>query len=116
MIDKQIHELVRRLNSKNPAHSAAARMLLIALQERAVGPLIDELYAGVTDAQGTVILNMLAEIGGPEAMETLRSVFEYEVGRPALQAAAARGLQRNVHNLSLDEVEAVSLFLADLNA
>lgn len=115
MIDQQIRELVRRLNHKSPAHSAAARMLLVALQEKAVGPLIDELYAGVSDAQGIVILDMLAEIGGPEAMEVLRSIFTHETQRPALQTAAARGLRHNVHNLSLSEVEAVSLFLVELD-
>lgn len=116
MSSTQINQLVRRLNSESPAQRAAARMLLLALQERAVTPLIDELYAGVTDRQGIAILEMLAEIGGYEALEVLRSIFAYEDGRPALQVAAAQGLRRNVHNLSLEEVESVSIFLEELRA
>jgi HEAT repeat protein len=105
-------KLVAQLTQGHPAQRMAAHFILIALQEQAVEPLIDELYAGVSDQQGAAIIKVLAEIGGPDALMTLRDVFERAGERPALQQAAALGLLRNVDNLSPDERDHVAAFLA----
>lgn len=84
---------------------------IIALDEDAIHPLVDEFYAGVTDAQGVAILDIVAEIGGPDAMSMLRNVFHFEDSRHKLQYAAAKGLLLNLYNLSPHERDEVHRFL-----
>lgn len=111
MVDYQ--ELVQLLGSEDEMNRQAARMILLALQEAAVNPLGDQLYAGVTDAQGVGILNVVAEIGGPDAMAMLRTVFQFGDERPKLQLTAAEGLLRNQANLSPEEIAGITLFVAE---
>lgn len=107
------HELVEYLGSGDVVKYNAAKVILLALQENAVNPLGDEFYAGVTEAQGIGILQVVADIGGPDAMAMLRNVFEFERERPALRFTAAEGLMQNRHNLSPDEETHVAFFLAN---
>lgn len=112
MSEVNFAQLVKELVDDNPIVQQAARMILMALDEDAIDPLIDEFYAGVTDAQGDAILKIMAEIGGPDAMSTLRNVFHFEDTRLVLKRAAANGLLHNSENLSHDELEEVALFIA----
>lgn len=112
MADINFPQLVKQLADDNSIVHQAARMILLALDEDVVDPLIDEFYAGVTDPQGIAILEIMAEIGGPDAMATLRNVFHFEETRMTLKRAAANGLLQNSSNLSQDEVEEVALFIA----
>jgi len=106
-------ELVQFLGSGDIMKIQAATMILIALQEEAINPLGDQLYAGVTDEQGVGILRVVSEIGGPDALAMLRNIFEFESSRPLLQLAAAEGLFRNKDSLSDDEMTRVTVFLAN---
>lgn len=106
-------KLFQQLTQGHPAQRMAAHFILVALQEQAVEPLVDELYAGVTDEQGEAIIKVLAEIGGPDALMTLRDVYAQAGARPALQKAAALGLLRNVDNLSPHERDELAAYLAN---
>lgn len=105
--------LIGELISSNVLNRSAARMILLSLQESAVNPLGDAFYAGVNDAQGAAILDVVAEIGGPDALAMLRNVFDFEDHRPDLQVCAAMGLLENYQNLSVDEIWHVKNFLRD---
>lgn len=107
-----IAKLVDQLVDESSLNQQAAKMILLALGEDAVNPLIDEFYAGVNDAQGVAILNVIADIGGPDAMSTLRSVFHFEDSRLKLKMAAANGLLHNSISLSQDELEEVASYIA----
>jgi len=112
MSDINFPQLVKQLADENPLIHQAARMIILSLDEMAVDPLIDEFYAGVTDSEGVAILNIMAEIGGPDAMSTLRNVFHFEETRVALKRAAANGLLKNSGNLSQNELEEIALYIA----
>jgi len=106
-------QLVKQLVDSDPATRQSARTTLLEMDENAIDPLIDQFYAGVTDAEGVAILQIMAEIGGPDALSTLRNVFYFEDTRPILQRCAANGLLHNRIALSHKELEEVKLFLAD---
>jgi hypothetical protein len=106
-------ELVQRYISGQPIHQIAARMILLAVQEEAVEALADAYYAGVNEAQAGMILGVLGEIGGFEALNILRDVFQYEPN-PKLKLNAAEGLIRNAGVLSFDEKLALKNFLESL--
>jgi hypothetical protein len=84
----------------------AARTLLFAMDEAAVEPLIAEFYAGVDDATGVAILDILGEIGGPDALATLWNVYHFEEKQVFIESAV-RGLMRN--RLNLDQAETKEL-------
>jgi hypothetical protein len=93
--------------------SQATRQTLLAYQEDAIVPLSNTFFAGVDDALGTLILQLMAEIGGFEAMATLMNVFVFETQRPVLQRIAVQGLWANQDNLSPKERADVEAFLAN---
>lgn len=103
--------LVRHLVDDDIEVRQSAYDTLITLDEDAIHPLIDEWHAGVTDAWGIAILDVVAEIGGPDAMSMLRNVFHFEESRYKLQYAAAKGLLLNLYNLSPHERDEVQRFL-----
>ncbi len=82
---------------------AEARAALLALDEDAVNPLIDAFHAGVSEAGGLAIIDLVAEIGGPDALTLLRYVYHFEA-RPAWKTAARRGLLLNRSNLDASEL------------
>lgn len=106
-------ELVQRFISGQPIHQMAARMILLAVQEEAVEALADAYYAGVTEAQAGMILAVLGEIGGYEAVNILRDVFQYEPNAK-LKLNAAEGLIRNAATLSFEEKLALKDYLESL--
>jgi hypothetical protein len=108
-------ELVQRFLSGQPIHQIAARMILLAVQEEAVEALADAYYAGLNETQARQILAVLGEIGGYEALNILRDVFQYEP-KLILRLAAAEGLIRNAAVLSFDEKLALKDFLESLGS
>jgi hypothetical protein len=105
-------ELVQQLLSKDTNQQMTARQTLFSLEEDAVSGLLDEYYAGVNEAQGLAILDILAQISGYEALNALRSLLFFDLSTPAaFRTAAAQGLLLNRDNLSPDEVEKVTNFL-----
>ncbi|MGJ3239753.1 MAG: hypothetical protein ACFE0Q_13665 [Anaerolineae bacterium] len=105
------HSLVERFLIAEPIHRMAARMILIALDEDAVEPLIDAYFAGVTDQQGIAILDLLADIGGYDALNVMRDIIKHQKDRPPLRVAAVQGLLRNADNLSSKEVRILKRFI-----
>lgn len=98
--------LIKQLLNDNPDEAVSARQTLLALDEDNVNPLLDEFYAGVNETQGITILDMLAEIGGYEALNALRSICFFDLStRPQFRKVAAKGLLLNSDNLSPDEHE-----------
>jgi hypothetical protein len=84
----------------------------MALQEDAVEALADAYFAGVNDEQGIAILDLLADIGGYEALNIMRDIVKHETKRLKLRIAAAYGLLRNEDNLSNREVKLLKRFIA----
>ena len=109
-------KLVKQLVSDDEAEQTTAKKVLFELDEDAVSPLLDEFYAGVNDAQGTAILDVLAHIGGYEALNALRSILFFDLSmRPAFRKAAAHGLLYNAAFLSSDEHEKITAHLDTLD-
>lgn len=104
--------LVERFLIAEPIHRIAARMILMALQEDAIEPLADAYYAGVNDEHGIAILDLMADIGGYEALNIMRDIIKHETKRRKLRVAAAQGLIRNEDALSKKEVKALKRFLS----
>lgn len=104
MSQPDFREVIKQLVSTNTDEKEQAQQILFALDEDAVSPLLDEYYAGVNEAQGSAILSLLADIGGYEALNALRSICFFDLSTPLqLRKAAARGLLSNSGNLSPDE-------------
>jgi hypothetical protein len=101
------HQLIKHLASMNAAKRGAARMILLAMEEDAVEPLVAHYYAGATHAEAVAILTTLGEIGGPDALCTLRSVYD----KAALKLVAALALLNNKQALSFDEYQQIQLFV-----
>lgn len=78
-----------------------ARVMLLAMDEDAVTALADAFYAGVNEAQGVVLLDVVAEIGGPEALQLLEDVYQ-NPSKPVWERWAALGLARNFREDVLD--------------
>lgn len=110
MASYDFHRLALQLVSEHEGEKAAALRLLYELDEAAVDPLTDVFYGGVSEAVGRAIIGVLAEIGGPDALLTLRDIYHYEE-RTALRRDAARGLLHNRHALSPGEVAALLTYL-----
>ena len=77
MSEPDYAQLAKQLVHENSEVRECAKTNLMELDEMAVDPLLDEFYAGVTDVQGIAILDVIAEIGGPDAMPTLRNIFHF---------------------------------------
>jgi hypothetical protein len=96
--------LLRQLTSSDLTEQHDARQALLAMDEDTVDPLIAEFYAGVNEAVGVVILDLVGEIGGPDALLLLKNVY-YDPGqRPAWREASRNGLLHNRDNLNPDEL------------
>ncbi len=87
-------QLLRELAGNDPAAQLRARQTLLALDEQAVSPLVDAFYAGVNEAQGLALLDVVTEIGGPEAQTLLTDIVFDSSARPAFRHKAALGLAR----------------------
>lgn len=104
-------KLIQQLASTNPSERSAARMILLAMEEDAVEPLITQYYAGVAHAEAIAILTILGHIGGPDALMTLRTVYQFEDDKNTTKLAAALALLHNKHVLSADELTDISTFV-----
>ncbi len=107
MSSDNLPALIRQLTSADAAEREAARNALLALDEDAVDPLIAEFHAGVSDAMGAAIIDVVGEIGGPDALTLLRYVFHFEEHRPLCHAAAIKALRYNAHSLDQSERDAL---------
>jgi len=99
--------LIQQLASPDAAQREAARTALLSLDEEAVDPLIAEFHAGVSDAMGAIIIELVGEIGGPDALTLLRYVFNFEEHRPQCHAAAVKAMHYNAHSLDQSERDAL---------
>ncbi len=78
------------------AGDEVARAEIYALDEEAITPLIDEFYAGVNEATGLIIIEILSDIGGFEARMLLEDVvhlsarYLYETWRLAARLGLAQ--------------------------
>lgn len=89
-----IRRLLDQITGGSSQERTAAWLIFLHLGYDAVQPLADELYTGVDEATGVVILDLLGEIGGSDAQMVLQDILNAG-GRDALVQAAARGLARN---------------------
>lgn len=91
-----IYALVQQLVSDDAAAREQARSVLVALDEMVVSSLIDLFYAGLSEAAGLVVIELVAEIGGFEARSLLEDVAHLSShGRESWRGAARQGLARN---------------------
>lgn len=103
--------LVTRFLNAEPIQQMAARMILLALQEDAIDPLIDAYYAGVNQQNGIKIIHLLTEIGGYQALHMLREIIKHDKKRIPLRVVAAQGLLYHSDRLDPREVQALERFL-----
>ncbi|MBL8164581.1 MAG: hypothetical protein JNJ61_21505 [Anaerolineae bacterium] len=96
--------LIRALNEADAQARSAAWDALRALDEDAVDALLNAFYAGMSEPHGTLILALVAEIGGPDALTLLRNVYYDPGARQAWHTAAAQGLLHNRANLDAHEL------------
>jgi hypothetical protein len=81
-----------------------AHIALRSLDEEIVDPLIGEFYSGVSERLGISILELVAEIGGPDALSLLRNVYHFDDKHVAWRDAVRRGLLHNSNNLDASEL------------
>src|SRR5262249_13572655 len=99
-----------QLDNPDAARRDAARAALLAYDEEAADFLIAEFHAGVSAALGIAIIELVSEIGGPDAMTLLRYVYHFEEKCPVWQKAAAHALLYNQHSLDQSELEDLCRF------
>jgi hypothetical protein len=104
MYPENFRQLLADLTSADESQREIARAAFIALDEAIVDPLIGEFYSGVSEGLGVAILDLAAEIGGPDALSLLRNVYHFDDHHNAWRTAAARGLLHNRHNLDASEL------------
>jgi hypothetical protein len=100
-----LRQQLSALISDDPAIRDRVRLALFTLDEDAVTLLVEEFFAGVSEPLGLAMLDVVSEIGGPEALSMLRNVYHFEDRRESWKQAAARGLLRNRNGLDAKEVE-----------
>ena len=91
---KDLRFLLDEILSNDEKRRQQARIMLLTLDEEAVEALIDAFYAGVNEAQGVVLLDVVAEIGGFEALQLLEDVF-LNGSNDVWKRWAALGMARN---------------------
>jgi lysophospholipase L1-like esterase len=90
--------LLKQLTTGSDDERDSARQTLYALDEEAVEPLIDQFYAGVNEATGLAILEIVSDIGGWEARMLLEDVVHLSARYPheSWRVAARLGLQQYI--------------------
>ncbi len=76
MID--YHQLLQHITSGDDAQRQNALQIIAEQDEYAIAPLIDQFYAGVDEATGLVIIDILGAIGGFEARQLLEDVYHLD--------------------------------------
>ena len=98
---------ILHLTSSDAVQREAACDTFLAEDEEAVNPLIAEFHAGVSEALGVAIINLVGEIGGPDALTLLRYVYHFEEKHLEWHKAAREALLYNQCNLDSDELAAL---------
>ncbi|MDX1993231.1 MAG: hypothetical protein SF029_12635 [bacterium] len=88
--------LLKHLTTGSDDERDTARQTLYALDEEAIEPLVDQFYAGVNEATGLAILEIVSDIGGWEARMLLEDVVHLSARYPyeSWRVAARLGLQQ----------------------
>jgi hypothetical protein len=89
-----MRETLRALVYGSADERETARHALLRMDEDAVDLLTDEFYAGVDEATGVAILEIVSIIGGPDALRLLKFAC-YFGDKEAWRQAGARGLADN---------------------
>jgi hypothetical protein len=110
MDSNTLRQLLPDLTSDDPVLREHVRHALFALDEDAVTLLVEEFFAGVSEGLGLAMLDVVSEIGGPEALSMLRNVYHFEERRESWKRAAAQGLLRNRDGLDAAELEELLRF------
>jgi hypothetical protein len=105
MQPEHFRQLLTDLTSDDTVQRQTAWDTLRALDEEILDPLIAEFYSGVSENSGIAILQLAAEIGGPDALSLLRNVYHFDDHHVAWQHAAGKGLLHNRANLDATELE-----------
>ena len=99
MYPENFRQLLSDLIHSDTAQRESAFAALRSLDEEIVDPLVGEFYSGVSEALGIAILELVAEIGGPDALSLVdRSMkrvvepgaFELMVGTSSTAAVNGR--------------------------
>ncbi len=104
--------LIPDLVSPDEAVRHAALRALYQGDEAAAVLLCDQFAAGLNEAQGCAVLEVLGEMGGFDALMLLLSVFYFDP-RPRIKQAAALALERNAANLNAEERADITAYLRD---
>jgi hypothetical protein len=102
-----VRQLLLSLDHPDPAQRETARQALLDMDEDAIDPLSDAFFAGVNEALGVAILEVVGAIGGPDALLMLRNVYNFEDRRMVWKRTAGLGLLHNRDNLDQHELEAL---------
>ncbi len=89
-----IREVLRALVQGSAVERETALHELYRMDEDAVDLLTDEFYAGVDEATGVAILEVVSTIGGPDALRLLKYAC-YFGDKAAWREAGERGLAEN---------------------
>ena len=84
--------LMTQLASLDAAEREAARTVLLQMDEDVIDLLVAEFYAGMPEKVAVVLIEIIGEIGGWEALNLLGDVYYSHDTRPALKAAARAAL------------------------
>jgi hypothetical protein len=91
---ENIRALLKALVQGSAEEREAARTAFYRMDEDAVDPLCEEFYAGVDEATGVAILEVISAIGGPDALRLLKYAC-YFGEKAAWRDAGERGLADN---------------------
>jgi hypothetical protein len=104
MYPENFRQLLSDLIHTDALQRENAHAALRSLDEEIVDPLIGEFYSGVNESLGVAILELVAEIGGPDALSLLRNVYHFDDHHVLWRQTAARGLLHNRNNLDAAEL------------
>lgn len=87
-------QLLKHITLGDPAQREAALNIIYAEDEDAVAPLTDQFYAGVNEATGLAIIEIVSDIGGWETRLLLEDVVHLTARYPheSWRVAARLGL------------------------
>jgi hypothetical protein len=105
MYPDNFRQLLSDLIQDDATQRENAHAALCALDEEIVDPLVGEFYSGVSERLGIAIIELVAEIGGPDALSLLRNVYHFDDHHAAWRDAARQGLLHNRHNLDATELD-----------
>jgi hypothetical protein len=91
------HHILQHIISGDKTQRQSALKVIAEQDENAVAPLIDQFYAGVNEATGLVIIDLISTIGGFEARQLLEDVYHLDqtYKHASWRQSAQIGLKRN---------------------